>query len=72
MLALLAAPLLWQSQSPDLFDSFTAGIILLQMAVPQLRGTGGLKRVNPELKSLDNDVEAWRARCTSRFLMFRV
>ena len=34
--ALLAAPLLWQTQNPDLFDSFTAGMILLQMGVPQV------------------------------------
>ncbi len=63
VLALLAAPFLWQTQSPDLFDSFTAGMILLQMAVPQLRGPGGMKMVNPQLKSVGNDVEAWRQSC---------
>eukprot|EP00802_Teleaulax_amphioxeia_P009962 Tamp_09987.p1 GENE.Tamp_09987~~Tamp_09987.p1 ORF type:complete len:556 (-),score=45.57 Tamp_09987:430-2034(-) len=62
ILALLAAPFLWQTQCPDLFDSYTAGMTLLQMGVPQLRGLGGTKLVNSQLKSLDNDVEAWRER----------
>lgn len=62
VLALLAAPLLWQTQCPDLFDSFTAGMVLLQMSVPQLRKPGSMKVVNSQLKSLGNDAEAWRER----------
>lgn len=62
ILALLASPFLWQTQSPDLFDSFTAGMVLLQMGVPQLRGPGGMKMVASQLKSLGNDVERWRER----------
>jgi serine/threonine protein kinase len=60
LLALLAAPFLWQSQSPDLFDSYTVGMTLLQMAVPQMRGIGGTKLVNQQLKNCNNDAEAWR------------
>jgi len=61
VLALLAAPVLWQTQSPDLFDSYTVGMLLLQMGLPGLRGIGGTKTVNSQLKSLGNDAEAWRA-----------
>jgi len=60
VLALLAAPFLWQTQCPDLFDSFTAGMVLLQMSVPQLRKPGSMKVVNSQLKRLGNDAEAWR------------
>jgi len=60
ILALLAAPFLWTTQSPDLFDSYTSGIVLLQMSLPQIRGIGGTKIVNSQLKSVDNDPEAWR------------
>ena len=61
VLALVAAPVLWQTQSPDLFDSYTVGMTLLQMGLPGLRGIGGTKNVNSQLKSLGNDAEAWRA-----------
>jgi len=60
LLALLAAPFLWTTQNPDLFDSYTAGMLLFQMSLPQIRGIGGTKIVNSQLKSVSNDVEAWR------------
>ena len=32
------APLLWTVAQPQLFDSYSIGLILLQICVPQLRG----------------------------------
>ena len=66
ILALLAAPFLWQTQSPDLFDSYTVGMTLLQMAVPELRSIGGTKNANQQLRSCDNDAQVWRERYGQR------
>lgn len=35
--ALLGAPALWQITSPDRFDTYSVGVMLLQMSVPELR-----------------------------------
>jgi len=32
------SPIVWGATLPDLFDSFSAGLVLLQLCVPQLRG----------------------------------
>ncbi|RWW04170.1 hypothetical protein BHE74_00026024 [Ensete ventricosum] len=46
--------------SPDLFDMYSAGITLMQMAVPSLRSSTGLKNFNSELKSAGYDLTRWR------------
>ncbi|XP_021767207.1 serine/threonine-protein kinase STN8, chloroplastic [Chenopodium quinoa] len=65
-IAALLSPILWQLNSPDLFDMYSAGIVLLQMAVPSLRSTAGLKNFNNELKSVGYDLNRWRERTRSR------
>ena len=40
-----------QLNSPDLFDMYSAGIVLMQMAIPTLRTQSGLKNFNAELRS---------------------
>lgn len=35
--ALLGAPALWQLTSPDRFDTYSVGVMLLQLSVPELR-----------------------------------
>lgn len=52
--------------SPDLFDMYSAGIVLLQMAIPSLRSTAGLKNFNTELKGLGYDLNRWRERTRTR------
>lgn len=52
--------LLVQLNSPDLFDMYSAGIILLQMAVPSLRSSAGLKNFNGEIKRFGYDLNNWR------------
>lgn len=52
--------LLLQLNSPDLFDMYSAGIVLLQMAVPTLRSMPGLKNFNLELKAFKYDLNKWR------------
>nr|BAC41802.1 unknown protein [Arabidopsis thaliana] len=65
-IAALLSPILWQLNSPDLFDMYSAGIVLLQMAVPTLRSTAGLKNFNLEIKSVEYDLNRWRERTRTR------
>ncbi|XP_062166811.1 serine/threonine-protein kinase STN8, chloroplastic [Alnus glutinosa] len=59
-IAALLSPILWQLNSPDLFDMYSAGIVLLQMAIPTLRSTAGLKNFNLEIKTVGYDLNKWR------------
>ncbi|PKU70285.1 serine/threonine-protein kinase STN8, chloroplastic [Dendrobium catenatum] len=65
-IAAIFSPVLWQLNSPDLFDMYSAGIILMQMAVPGLRSTAALKNFNSELKGVDYDLNSWREVTRSR------
>ncbi|KAM7264861.1 hypothetical protein ACFE04_002544 [Oxalis oulophora] len=59
-IAALLSPIVWQLNSPDLFDMYSAGIVLLQMAVPTLRSPAGLKNFNQQLKRFNYDLNDWR------------
>lgn len=65
-IAALLSPFIWQLNSPDLFDMFSAGIILMQMAIPTLRSTSGLKNFNSEIKRVGYDLNRWREVTSSR------
>lgn len=52
--------LLLQLNSPDLFDMYSAGVVLMQMAVPSLRSSAALKNFNLELKTCKYDLNRWR------------
>lgn len=49
-----------QFQHPDLFDTYSAGIVLLQMAIPILRTDLGLASFKKELESFGHDLREWR------------
>eukprot|EP00884_Botryococcus_braunii_P004291 jgi/Botrbrau1/13863/Bobra.0056s0096.1 len=59
-LAAMLAPLSWQFGRPDLFDSYSAGVTLLQMAIPELRSLSAARTFNTELAKLGYDLDAWR------------
>ncbi|EMS57189.1 Serine/threonine-protein kinase STN8, chloroplastic [Triticum urartu] len=59
-IAAILSPILWQLNSPDLFDMYSAGIVLMQMATPALRSPSGLKNFNSELKAAGYDLNRWR------------
>ncbi|CAL0324303.1 unnamed protein product [Lupinus luteus] len=59
-IAALLSPILWQLNSPDLFDMYSAGIVLLQMAIPNLRSSSALKSFNSEIKTCGYDLRKWR------------
>lgn len=54
------SPVLWQMNSPDRFDIYSAGLIFLQMAFPNLRTDSALIQFNRQLKRCDYDMVAWR------------
>ncbi|WVZ98951.1 hypothetical protein U9M48_044321 [Paspalum notatum var. saurae] len=59
-IAAILSPILWQLNQPDLFDMYSAGIVLMQMAIPSLRTQSGLKNFNAELRSAGYDLNRWR------------
>ncbi|KAI4374233.1 hypothetical protein MLD38_012248 [Melastoma candidum] len=61
-IAALLSPILWQLNCPDLFDMYSAGIVLLQMAIPSLRSASGLKNFNSEIKACGYDLNTWKER----------
>ncbi|GFP87405.1 serine/threonine-protein kinase stn8 chloroplastic [Phtheirospermum japonicum] len=65
-IAALLSPFLWQLNSPDLFDMYSAGIVLMQMAIPTIRSTSGLKNFNIELKAVGYDLKRWREKTRMR------
>ncbi|KAH7865938.1 hypothetical protein Vadar_013354 [Vaccinium darrowii] len=65
-IAALLSPILWQLNSPDLFDMYSAGIVLMQMAIPTLRSGAGLKNFNTELKTVGYDLKEWREKTRLR------
>ena len=56
LVAALLAPFAWLYGAPDLFDSYSAGIILIQMSIPQLRKVSSVKQLNNELAQVDFDL----------------
>ncbi|KAJ1686630.1 hypothetical protein LUZ63_018020 [Rhynchospora breviuscula] len=64
-IAAILSPIIWQLNSPDLFDMYSAGIVLMQMAVPTLRSAAALKNFNSELKVVGYDLNEWRERTRS-------
>ncbi|KAI5662949.1 hypothetical protein M9H77_22272 [Catharanthus roseus] len=65
-IAALLSPILWQLNSPDLFDMYSAGVVLLQMAIRNLRSSSSLKNFNLELKTVGYDLAEWREKTRMR------
>jgi len=61
-LALAISPLLWSQHRPDCFDTYSAGIILLQLGLPFLRNTQSLKNWKVAFSRYGYDLEEWRIR----------
>ncbi|XP_028774690.1 serine/threonine-protein kinase STN8, chloroplastic [Neltuma alba] len=59
-IAAFLSPILWQLNSPDLFDMYSAGVVLLQMAIPSLRSPAALKNFKLEIKTCQYDLIKWR------------
>lgn len=59
--AAFLSPVLWQLNGPDRFDMYSAGITLLQLALPPLRSDSGLVSFNRQLgEQFGGDLQRWR------------
>lgn len=61
--ALALSPVLWAQHKPDRFDSWSAGMVMLQLCLPPLRTPRGLNLFKTEFERADYDLEAWRSSC---------
>ena len=59
-MAALGAPAVWQVGRPDLFDSFSLGMMFVQMMVPELRNKTMQTGMATDLKKYNNSWEYWR------------
>merc|ERR1712107_549024 len=59
-LAALVGPIIWVRYRPDLFDSYGVGMILLQMAIPQIRSPLSQRMFRQELIQYNNNLTSWR------------
>jgi len=60
-LAALVSPLLWWLGCPNLFDTYSAGMILVQMSIPELRSMRSQRGFVSDLEEYSNDLKTWRA-----------
>lgn len=60
-----SSPVLWARHKPDRFDSWSAGICLLQMSLPSLRSDRGLSTLFNGIygSRFNYDMDAWREGC---------
>ena len=58
--ALAAGSAAWLQHKPDRFDMYSAGIVMMQLALPSLRTNSGLVTFNKGLKRCGYDLFLWR------------
>lgn len=54
---------LWKAARPELFDAYSVGLVVFQLAVPAFRGRGSMKKLRKQLSRRENaeSLQAWRA-----------
>ena len=52
--------LLWTTYQPDKFDSFSVGVVFLQLCLPTLRQETNLLTFKEALRECEYDLDAWR------------
>lgn len=60
-LAMAISPYLWQQHRPDCFDTFSAGVILLQLSLPFMRSQSTLKNWRGTFARCGYDLDEWRS-----------
>jgi len=58
--ALAAGSAAWMRHKPDRFDLYSAGVVMMQLALPSLRTNSGLVTFNRGLKRYGYDLFLWR------------
>jgi hypothetical protein len=61
--AVALGPMLWAQHKPDRFDTWSAGIVLLQLALPGLRQPRGLQLFHSEYEKCNFNLDKWREQC---------
>ena len=64
--ALALSPALWQLNVPDRFDSYSAGVTLLQMCIPSLRSDNNLIAFRRTLEENGESLTDWRNKLPAR------
>ena len=64
--ALALSPILWRLNAPDRFDSYSAGVTLLQMCLPSLRPDNDLINFRRVLEENGESLTDWRKKLPSR------
>ena len=59
-IALAMSPLLWQQHRPDCFDTWSAGVVLLQLGLPFMRAPTTLRNWKNTFARCGYDLEEWR------------
>jgi hypothetical protein len=65
--ALALSPALWQLNLPDRFDSYSAGVTLLQMCLPTLRSDNNLIAFRKKLEDNGESLSQWRSELPPRW-----
>lgn len=60
VVAQLMSPIVWSKYRPECFDSYSAGVVMLQLSLPFLRQGSSLKNWKQTMIRLNHDVKAWR------------
>ena len=58
--AAMLSPILWQLNTPDRFDMYSVGVMMLQMVMPALRSDSALITFRRKLERFNFDMRAWR------------
>lgn len=53
-------PEYWNTYQPSSFDIYSAGVVMMQLAVPRLRSEDGLKKFNSEILECEYSLMAWK------------
>ena len=58
--AAMLSPILWRLNTPDRFDMYSVGVMMLQMVMPALRSDSALITFRRKLERFNFDMRAWR------------
>ena len=61
-LKFVMSPILWSRHRPECFDTYSAGVVLLQLGLPFLRSQNSLKNWKGTMIRLNHNVGEWRER----------
>lgn len=61
-MAFVMSPFVWSQHRPECFDTYSAGVVLLQLTLPFLRSPSALKNWKNTMIRLNHNVQEWRSK----------